>query len=376
MDNALPELDDRLTMEALRNYADIAFAAYDDSVRGVQALNRSIEALLMAPSAQTLSAAQAAWLKARVPYVQTEVFRFYDGPIDQLELQINTWPIDESYVESAPRERQLGIVQDVSRFPELSRELLSELNGKDGETAISTGYHVLEFLLWGRDMNEAGPGQRSAADFATAPKARDGVLAERRGDYLRLAGQLLEEQLVQVRDAWRAGTGPSYRDHFLAPPPARGLYLALRGMAKLSGPELAGERLTVPYETKSQEDEHSCFSDSTHADVVGDALGIENVCLGRYVRTDGSRLSGAGICAAVAHALPQLGRTLMSQITSSLQQARTIPAPFDRAIQGLDDSAGRTAIARTIVSLREQATTLERALQTLRLEEPVRVSVR
>jgi len=371
----LRDLDDRLTISALRSYADIAFAAYDDSVRGVQALGVAIEALLAAPSPQTLARAQQAWLAARIPYVQTEVFRFYDGPIDAVELQINTWPIDESFVEAADGERQLGIVQDTERFPVLSAGLLAELNGKDGETSISTGYHVLEFLLWGRDTNEAGPGERSYHDFVTQGKTRAAALAERRGSYLRIACQLLEQHLVQVREAWSAGEAPSYREHFLAPPPERGLYLALRGMAKLSGPELAGERLTVPYETKSQENEHSCFSDNTHADVVGDALGVENVCLGRYTRTDGTRISGPGICAAVAHALPLLGRALTRQISDSVSAARSIPAPFDRAIVGDDKAAGRAAIKRTIVSLREQAVLTERALNSLALEEPVRVSV-
>jgi putative iron-regulated protein len=371
-----PALDEARLRAALTSYAEIAFAAYDDSVLGAERLLQANRELVAHPSAESLRAAREAWLRARPPYAQTEVFRFYDGPIDKVELWVNTWPIDESYVESAPEEPSLGIVQDRARYPALSAELLARLNGEAGETAISTGYHVIEFLLWGRDQSESGPGERSHLDYVAAPKKADAELATRRARYLSLASELLVAQLREVRDAWRAGAPDNYRAGFLARPPRQALYLALKGMAKLSGPELAGERLTVAYETKNQENEHSCFSDSTQQDLANNALGIENVCLGRYRRADGSKQTGPALCDVLEASAPGLGARLVAELSASVRATAQIPAPFDRAIQGADQEPGRVAITRAIGALRAQAATLDRLQEALALSEPAAQAVR
>jgi putative iron-regulated protein len=369
-------LKERPLRAALTTYAQIAFATYDDSVLGADLLAQRSRELAARPSAESLRAAREAWLRARIPYAQSEVFRFYDGPIDKLELWVNTWPIDESYVEAAPGEDSPGIVQDSKQYPALSAELLTRLNGQAGETAISTGYHVIEFLLWGRDQSEAGPGERSHLDFVAGPKKANAELAARRASYLTLASELLVAQLREVREAWRPGVSDNYRARFLALPPKQALYLALKGMAKLSGPELAGERLTVAYETKNQENEHSCFSDSTQQDLANNALGIENVCLGRYRRTDGSRQAGPALCGVLKAAVPVFGARLANELRQSTRDTAQIPAPFDRAIQGGDEQPGRVAIARAIRSLRAQAATLDQIQVALELSEPGAQAVR
>lgn len=365
--SSAPLLDDGVLRAALVNYVEIARATYDDSLTAAEQLAAANEALVAEPSIARLTAAREAWLRARIPYAQSEVFRFYDGPIDARELWINTWPIDESYVESLPGEESLGIVQDSAHYPRLSSELLLRLNGQAGETAISTGYHVIEFLLWGRDDNADGPGQRSFQDFVVSAEDAGG-LAARRGSYLKLASALLVAQLREVRDAFRddadAGASANYRATFLALPPAQALYRALKGMAKLSGPELAGERMTVAYETKNQENEHSCFSDSTHTDLLNNARGIENVCLGRYRTTQ-----GRGLCAALHKAAPELVTRLTSEVSASVRALEQVPAPFDRAIQGDDTGPGRTAIANAIGALRAQAKTLDQIQNALSLSE-------
>jgi putative iron-regulated protein len=372
MQHALSEVELKAT---LAGYAELALATYEDSLRGAQHLLAAVQALLSEPSERSLEAARSAWLSARVPYAQSEVFRFYGGPIDELELWVNTWPIDESYVESLSREPSLGIIQDRERYPQLSRELLQRLNGQAGETAIGTGYHVIEFLLWGRDESESGPGQRSFRDFAPPREGREQSIERRRASYLLLASELLVAQLSQVRNAWRGDLTGNYRAAFLALPPRAALYRALKGMAKLSGPELSGERLTVAYETKSQEHEHSCFSDSTQADLANNALGIENVCLGRYQRSAGGSLTQPALCDVLTRALPALGARLRTELAASVQATAQIPAPFDRAIQGDDAAPGRTAVAHAISALRAQAQTLEQIKSTLRLSEAGRVAV-
>src|SRR4051794_40467370 len=76
-------LDPARARAALMNYADIAAASYADALQTARVLQDSVEQLLAAPSAERLARARSAWLAARTPYVQSEVFRFYDGPIDR-----------------------------------------------------------------------------------------------------------------------------------------------------------------------------------------------------------------------------------------------------------------------------------------------------
>jgi putative iron-regulated protein len=242
-------------------------------------------------------------------------------------------------------------------MPAITASAIEALNEKDGERNITAGFHAIEFLLWGQDLNDDGPGQRSYLDYVdgAAPHAR------RRREYLRQSARLLTRQLQVVVDDWAPNSPANYRARFLAMPPDEALACILKGAGILSGAELAGERLTVPYETKEQEDEHSCFSDNTHQDIVYDVLGIQNVFLGRYVRTSGERVEGKGVGDLLAQIDPELARTLGRQMEMSLAASRALPAPFDRAIQGTDAAPGRIAVKHIITALRAQADSIAQA---------------
>jgi putative iron-regulated protein len=339
---------------ALRSYANIAHAAYGDAAAGARKLGEAVASLTASPSASTVAEARKAWIDARRPYAQTEHLRFYGGPIDATELLINTWPIDESYLEAPAGMPPTGIIDDVGRYPELSVRLLSGLNTKGGETSISTGYHPVEFLLWGRDTRFDGPGDRPHTDFDPGSSP----LAIRRTRYLALAVELLVTELETLRDDWAPDRPGNYRSRFLGMPVREALGLAIKGMGSLSGPELGGERLTVAYETKDQENEHSCFSDTTHEDLVGNARGIHSACTGRYVRAEGSVVSGPGLCDAIAAVDPKLGARLRAETAASVEALGRIPAPFDRAIQGADDAPGRLAVEHAIAALALQTKSL------------------
>ena len=339
---------------ALTTYADIAHAAYTDAAAGARDLLAAVDGLCAEPTAETLAKARAAWVEARRPYQQSEFLRFYDGPIDRSEVLINTWPIDESYVEAGVADGRKGILDDKTKYPELSSELLSSLNAKEGETSISTGYHVIEFLLWGKDTDPNGPGNRPPTDY----DAQASPLAERRGKYLELVTKLLIGELDELVQAWAPSRTDNYRARFLGMPPLEAFGLALKGLGALSGPELSGERLTVAYETKDQENEHSCFSDNTLQDLADDALGIENACRGSYQRSDGSVLTGSGLCKAIGARDRALGERLEREMKASTEALRAVPGPFDRAIVGNDGAQGRIAVQRAIRALSDQANTL------------------
>jgi len=331
-------------------YADIVAASYTDARVAAESLDAAIDAFVADPSDANLDAARQAWLAAREPYGQTEVYRFYDGPIDNpddgREGQLNAWPMDEAYVDYVDGSPDAGIINDPDSYPTIDVELLSSLNEQGGETNISTGYHAIEFLLWGQDMSADGPGQRPASDYAT-----DGSSAapnpERRATYLQAASELLLTDLAWLEAQW----GGEYRDAFTDEAPDEIVRRILLGMGSLSGAELAGERIEVALETKDQEDEHSCFSDNTHRDVVTNALGIQNVYLGTYGSVD-----GPAIYDLVAARDQALADRLRDEIAASVAAAEAIPAPFDQAI--LNDA---DAVQATIDALRVQADTIVEA---------------
>jgi len=335
---------------AAETYADVVYASYDDSVRSATALKTAITAFLATPNDATLAAAKQAWLSSRNDYLPTEAFRFYDGPIDNPkdgpEGRINAWPMDEAYVDYVVGDPNAGIINNTAKYPTITTAVLTETNEKGGEKNISTGWHAVEYLLWGQDNNPNGPGARPVTDYTTATNA------QRRAEYLRLTTDLLVSDLTSVRDQWAPNTG-AYRKKFVANP-KQAITNALRGMGALSVGELAGERMSVPYETKDQEDEHSCFSDNTNADVVGDLVGIRRVYLADHPAVPG----GTSISSLVAKVNPQLDTKLRSQFDQSIALARAFPVPFEQLILGADTAPGRVAMKSTIDAIQDQGDTI------------------
>jgi putative iron-regulated protein len=330
-------------------YADLVYANYSDATAAAEDLRESIGAFVDAPSEDTLSAAREAWLTAREPYTPTEAFRFYDGPIDNPddgpEGQINAWPLDEAYIDYVDGDPSAGLINDTAGVPEITTDVLVEANEQGGETNISTGWHAIEFLLWGQDLSEDGPGDRPVTDYTTSPTA------ERRSTTLTLLGDLLIEDLASVRDQWEP-EGGAYREEFLADP-QQAVSSMLRGIGALSSGELAGERISVAYETKDQEDEHSCFSDNTNADILGNAMGIRNVYLADHPDVDGTSLSDV-----VAEADPELDEQLRTQLDQNVERAEALEGPFDQLILGDDEAPGRQALLELIEGLQQQGDTI------------------
>jgi putative iron-regulated protein len=352
--------------KVVADYAMLVEASYADSVAGAEALHESLHDLTSDPSDATLEAARDAWLASRDPYGQTEAFRFYEGPIDNAddgpEGLINAWPIDENYIDYVVDADGMlvsgGIINLPDEYPEITMDVIAELNEMGGEANISTGYHAIEFLLWGQDLSEDGPGARPYADYLTGSDATADN-GDRRGQYLRQAGDLLVENLRQVHAQWEAGKD-NYRKAFLELEPAEALGHMLLGMGSLAKGELSGERMTPAYDNKDQENEHSCFSDNTKADLLNNALSIQNVLLGRY-----GDLDGAGIDDLVEAKNAALAARLREEMQQAVDDIDAIPAPFDTAILGDDDAEGRMQVLAAIRSLQTFADSLEEAAGVL-----------
>ncbi|QDQ27446.1 iron-regulated protein [Chitinimonas arctica] len=340
-------------------YALIVHASYEDALAGAKQLQQSIDTFLAAPSAETLKAARDTWLASREWYGQTEAYRFASGPIDSEdgpEGQINSWPMDEVYVDYVKGKPKAGLINNPKL--KLNRELLLAANQKGGEENVSTGWHAIEFLLWGQDLNQKGPGDRQFTDFVDGKAAN----ADRRRTYLKLVTDLLVDDMASMVKAW-APDADNYRAKFVKDEDA--LKKMLTGIGVLSRGELAGQRMEVALATKSQEDEHSCFSDNTHRDIVVDAVGIQNVWEGRYKRADGSELSGPSLRELVAAKDAKIAAKTSADMAQSVKLANEIQAPFDQEIIGGNNAPGRKRVRVVIDALKAQANDLVQAAKVL-----------
>ena len=235
----------------VETYADIAAAAYGDSLSTAKTLQTAVNALIAQPSDATLAAAKTAWLAARVPYQQTEVFRFGNAIVDDWEGRVNAWPLDEGLIDyvapdtvtndenalaalnvvATPVFTLSGVEIDASAItPELISGTLHEADGI--EANVASGYHAIEFLLWGQDLNGTakGAGARPFTDYAQGAACTGGN-CDRRAAYLRAATDLLVTDLEEMAAAWaKDGEG---RAAVTADPQA-GLLAMLTGMGSLS----------------------------------------------------------------------------------------------------------------------------------------------
>lgn len=336
----------------LEGYAAFAHSAYAQCHEAAVEVRAALIDLTERPSPQTLHAARRAWLVARRLYGRTEVLRFYGGPIDDgrsgVETFLNAWPLDEAYVDYVAGAPLAGIINRPDEYPNLSPTLLTLLNERSGEANVSIGWHAVEFLLWGQDLDPEGPGSRGHEDYV--PGARPNVA--RRSEYLRLCGDLLVEHHAQLRAAW-SPEADSYRSRFLGEEQEHALRRVLAGMIILSGFELSGERLAVPYETQDQEEEHSCFSDNTHVDLLANQEGVLAVYHGA---ARGGR--GPGVRVIAQQVSPTLAARLDEELEASRVALRGIPIPFDRAIRGGDEAPGRRAVLAALEAVERQAQTL------------------
>ncbi|MCF3933515.1 peptidase [Acuticoccus sp. M5D2P5] len=373
----------------LKTYADIAHAGYSDSLETAKALDAAIDSLLANPTDATLLAARAAWIQARVPYQQTEAYRFGNAYVDDWEGKVNAWPLDEGlidYVDATygtesdsnalytvnvianPEISVNGETVDASTItPELLGETLHE--AEEVEANVATGYHAIEFLLWGQDLNgtDAGAGNRPATDYDTANCTNDNC--DRRGAYLKAASTLLIADLEDIVAAW--DEGGEARETVTADPQA-GLSAILTGMGSLSYGEQAGERMKLGLLLHDPEEEHDCFSDNTHNSHFYDAVGIRNVYTGHYRRTDGTVVSGPSLADLVAEKDAALNEELLAHLDATVDamavmkaRAESIEA-YDQMI-GEGNEEGNAVVQAAIDALIDQTPFIERVVATLDL---------
>ncbi|MGF1446711.1 MAG: imelysin family protein [Pikeienuella sp.] len=364
-------------------YADLAHAKYADSLATARTLHTKIEAFIAAPSAATHRAAKNAWLAARVPYQQTEGFRFGNRVVDEWEGKVNAWPLDEGlidyvdvsfygadneenrfYTANVIANASLSIGGQTVDAAEITPTLLQALHEIDGvEANVATGYHAIEFLLWGQDLagTGAGAGARSHTDFDI--QACTGGNCERRAAYLSAASRLLVSDLEDIVGAW--GAGGAARADLAAQSDAEGLATILTGLGSLSYGELAGERMKLGLILHDPEEEHDCFADNTHNSHYYNALGMQGIYQGTYTTSDGSVITVPSLSALVATIDPDLDAQMTEKFAATMAAMGAMKARADSGIEAYDqmigfgNDVGNAVVQAAIDALIDQTRTIE-----------------
>ncbi len=372
----------------VKTYADIAHAMYADAQATAGTLQSAIRTLSTQPSETTLMAARAAWLAARVPYQQTEGYRFGNPAVDEWEGKVNAWPLDEGlidYVDASygttaaanpyyaanvianPKLNIGGKQIDAGKItPALLSETLQELDGV--ESNVATGYHAIEFLLWGQDLNGTGPGagNRKATDFD--PKHCTNGNCDRRVQYLNAAVDLLVSDLGDMVALW-AAKGEARAN--VVGDPDKGLAAILQGLGSLSYGELAGERIKLGLMLHDPEEEHDCFSDNTHNSHYYDQLGMVSIYHGRYVRIDGSVVEGSGVDALIAAKNAGVAARIEGAMQMASRNMGILKATADSRVMAYDqmlaqgNNTGNKIVQDVVDALVAQAKAIEAAAPLL-----------
>ncbi|MEM7025373.1 MAG: imelysin family protein [Pseudomonadota bacterium] len=379
--------DDRSAV--VTNYANIAHAMYEDSLTEAQKMQAAIAALIETPNDENLAAARSAWLAARVPYQQTEVYRFGNPIVDDWEGRVNAWPLDEGLIDYVAAsygdesDENMLYTANVIANPEItaggqkidastiSPDLLRSLHEIDEvEANVATGYHAIEFLLWGQDLNGTGPGagDRPATDFDTANCT--GGNCERRNAYLTTAAEMTVTDLQEMVGHWAEGGDARAA---VVGDADDGLRAALTGLGSLSYGELAGERMKLGLLLHDPEEEHDCFADNTHNSHYYNIVGMIAMYDGKYERVDGSTVDGASIAELVEAKDPELAKTMQTALETTLKDAQVMKDTADSGKMAYDqmladdNPEGNAILEAVITALQEQTKVVEEVVAALDL---------
>jgi len=294
----------------IETYADIAHAKYEDALITAEALDKATDALIAKPTDANLIAAREAWLASRPPYQQTEGYRFGNPIVDDWEGKVNSWPLDEGlidyvadtygtqsdenplYAANVIANKSISFGGQTIDTSTITKELLADKlhEAADSEANVATGYHAIEFLLWGQDLNGTGPGagNRPASDFDQANCTHGNC--DRRVAYLKAASSLLVDDLKEMVGNWTADGAA--RKALRDAGGTAALAMMFQGLGSLSYGELAGERMKLGLLLHDTEEEQDCFSDNTHNSHYYDEIGMIAIYEGSYQRIDGSVVKG------------------------------------------------------------------------------------
>lgn len=372
------------------HYAAVGLAKFEDALQAARDLDKAINAFLATPDETGLKSARAAWIKARAPYLRTEVYRFGNPVLDDWEGRVNSWPLDEGLIDYV--DESYGTESDENALftanviasstlkvdgkdvdaSDITPELLAKtLHGAGGIDAnVATGYHAIEFLLWGQDLNGTGPGAGNRPYTDYDPKACTNGNCDRRSAYLKAASALLVADLEDMVSKWQPGGEAAV---IYTVDGKKGVTALLTGMGSLSYGELAGERMKLGVLLHDPEEEQDCFSDNTSNSHLDDARGLQEAYLGTYTRLDGTVMDGPSLSQLIAAKDSALDKELSSKLQKTVSAMEAIAKAteggeaYDQLI-GEGNTKGNALVEAGIDGLVDQTKTIQRVIATLDLD--------
>ena len=327
------------------SYSNLVSHYYEETANKTNIMLLSINDFLSNPSELNLENAKNKWIEARKIYGITEAFRFYGGPIDGTneygeegpEGLINSWPLNEAYIDYVEGNQEAGIINNL--LYDISKDTIISSNQSDDDADVSTGWHAIEFLLWGQDFSIETTGQRKFTDYMPGNE-----INERRRDYLLKVSDLLMEHINWLNSQWK--TGGLGRKAFLEKKDPGGAILT--GITTLAGFELSSERIATALDSGDPEDEHSCFSDQTHIDIKANFYGIKNVYLG--IGANGETFSPS-VSEIIKNKNTALHEKIIKVLDEISQNIENITVPFDKMLSETKNGSGRIAAEKTVSNL-------------------------
>lgn len=375
----------------IETYADIAHAKYEDALNAAVALEQAVNTLIARPTEDNLKAARQAWVASRPAYQETEGYRFGNAIVDDWEGRVNAWPLDEGmldyfadaygtesdenplYAANVIANPKLSVGGEEIDAAEITKELLAAKLHEAGESEanVATGYHAIEFLLWGQDLNGTGPGagNRPASDFDTANCT--GGNCDRRAAYLKTASALLIDDLKEMVANWTADGAA--RKALREAGDQQALAMMFGGLGSLSYGELAGERMKLGLILHDPEEEHDCFSDNTHNSHYYDQAGMIAIYQGSYTRADGSEVKGASLSELVAAKSPEIDKGVKDAMAATEARMKLIKDTADSGKMAYDqmigdgNPEGNRMVQDAIDGLVAQTRAIEKAIEALQI---------
>ena len=301
-------------------YIALVSVSYEKSAASAKLLQASVEAFLANPTVETLAAARLAWVKARPDYLKTEAFRFYGSPIDAVEGNINAWPMNEAFIDYVEGKPDAGLIN--AKTVEITEQTIVAQNQQNDDADVTLGWHAVEFLLWGQDLSTTGPGNRPHTDYIAGQGNND-----RRRAYLSVSTKMLVEELNSLAPQWNPATPKSYASSLKEIPQVEAIGRIMAGIAFLISHEFKADRLAVALDSGDQEDEHSCFSDTTKQDFVYDLVGVKQVWSG-----DDGTTKRLGLRSLFVGDHEALGAKLDAALANAEAKVAALGDPWDQVL--------------------------------------------
>jgi putative iron-regulated protein len=347
----------------IARYVVVAHESYQMADDAAHELEDAAAALIDDPTEATLAAARGAWLKARAAFMTTEVFRFYGGPIDgpgRAISRVDPWPINEGFVDAVNGHPDGGLIGNPKIA--ITRQTLRQPPATQSAADAATGFHVIEFLLWGQDRNPGSHHLRHAGDFQPGGQNH----ADRRRMYLTTATKLMVEDIDQLAFAWAPQKQGAYAQQFLALDPREALGRMLAGIAILADQEIAQQRLLAALDDRTRASPLARYSLHTNDDLTSDLDGI------RMVWTGDDRLSfGAGLDGLLQALDPELAQLMEKRLAAAQTALRLVEKPFERAISATPGSATWVRVEQAAAAFHALALTVQEVGKLLAVSVPL-----